>query len=79
MTASNYIVALEDKCFKANKTSLDLLQTVRDLESEIETLKFYILDLKSRLAVYVPVKTDPVDMRLAEFINNFSDRKKLKV
>ena len=77
--ASDYILQLEDKCFQANKTSLELLQRVRDLESECETLKAYIIDLKQRIAVYIPVKTDGVDMKLAEYINNYPDRKKLKI
>jgi len=46
---------------------------------EIETLKQYIIDLKSRIAVYIPVKNDQVDKRLAEYINNYPDRQKLKI
>ena len=46
---------------------------------EINTLKQYIIDLKSRIAVYIPVRGDPVDKRLAEYINNFPDRQKLKI
>jgi hypothetical protein len=38
-----------------------------------------VLDLKSRIAVYIPVKDDPVDRRLAEYINNYPDRQKLKI
>ncbi len=38
-----------------------------------------MLDLKSRIAVYIPVKDDPVDRRLAEYINNYPDRQKLKI
>ena len=45
----------------------------------METLKQYIIDLKSRIAVYIPVKDDPVDNRLAEYINNYPDRQKLKI
>ena len=77
--ASEYIIALENKCYKANKTSLDLLETVRDLESEISTLKLYIVDLKGRIAVYIPVRSDPIDVKLAEYINNYPDRQKLKI
>ena len=47
---------------------------MRDNESEVETLKSYIIDLKSRIAVYIPVKNDPVDKKLAEYINNYPDR-----
>ena len=77
--ASDYITSLEKKCYAANQTSLELLQTVRDLEMEIETLKAYIIDLKARIAVYIPVKSDPVDTKLAEYINNYPDRQKLKI
>ena len=52
---------------------------MRDLEAEVETLKAYIIDLKSRIAVYIPVKSDPIDKSLAEYINNYPDRQKLKI
>ena len=52
---------------------------MRDLECEVETLKQYSIDLKSRIAVYIPVKSDAVDTKLAEYINNYPDRKKLKI
>ena len=52
---------------------------MRDSESKIETLKTYIVDLKSRIAVYIPVKNDTIDKKLAEYINNYPDRKKLKI
>jgi len=42
-------------------------------------LKNYIVDLKARVAVYVPVRGDTVDEKMAEFINNFPDRNKLKI
>ena len=70
---------VEDKCFDANKTSLDLLASLRDTELEVETLKSYIIDLKARIAVYIPVKDDPIDKKLAEYINNYPDRQKLKI
>ena len=72
--ASSYISSLETKCFEANSTSLELLTSVRDLESEVETLKAYIIDLKSRIAVYIPIKNDNIDKKLAEYINNYPDR-----
>jgi len=45
-TASDYILALEEKVYKANKTSLELLKQLKDAEVEIETLKNYIIELK---------------------------------
>ena len=77
--ASAYIQSIEEKCFQANQTSLELLQQVRDLEAELETLQVYIMDLKSRIAVYIPVKSDAIDAKLAEYINNYPDRNKLKI
>lgn len=78
-TASDYILELEEKVYKANKTSLELLRQLKDAEVEIETLKNYIIELKQRIAVYIPVKDDPIDKRLAEFINNYPERQKLKI
>ena len=37
------------------------------------------MDLKRLVAVYIPIKDDPVDQKLSEFINNFPDRSKLKI
>ena len=48
-------------------------------DCEITTLKQYILDLKARIAVYIPIKGDPIDQKLAEYINNYPDRNKLKI
>ncbi len=77
--ASDYILELEDKVYKANKTSLELLKQLKDAEVEIETLKNYIIELKQRISVYIPVKDDAVDRKLAEFINNYPERQKLKI
>lgn len=77
--ATDYILELEEKVYKANKTSLELLKQLKDAEVEIETLKQYIIDLKQRIAVYIPVKQDHIDKKLAEFINNYPERSKLKI
>ena len=77
--ASDYISDLDNKIYKANKTSLELLKQLKDSENEVEALKNYVIDLKSRIAVYIPVKGDPIDARLAEYINNYPERSKLKI
>ena len=77
--ATDYVLELEEKVYKANKTSLELLKQLNDAEVEIETLKQYIIDLKQRIAVYIPVKEDAIDKKLAEFINNYPERSKLKI
>ena len=52
---------------------------MKDSEDEIEVLKSYIVDLKQRIAVYIPAKGDATDKKLAEYINNYPDRQKLKI
>merc|ERR1711957_1072695 len=79
MTASRYILSLEKKTHQANLISLEILKNLRDREEEVTTLKQYVIDLKSRIAVYIPVKNDIIDRKLAEYINNFPDRSKLKI
>jgi hypothetical protein len=37
------------------------LERLKEAEVEIETLKQYCLDLKSRISVYIPVKDDLID------------------
>ena len=51
-----------------------MLKQMKEYESEIESLRQYIIDLKSRIAVYIPVKNDQIDKKLAEYINNYPDR-----
>jgi formylmethanofuran dehydrogenase subunit E-like metal-binding protein len=52
---------------------------LKDSEVEIETLKNYVIDLKQKIAVYIPAKDDAIDKKLAEFINNYPERSKLKI
>ena len=78
-TITDYVLELEVKVYRANMTSLELLKQLKDAEVEIETLKQYIIDLKQRIAVYIPIKDDVVDKRLAEYINNYPERDRLKI
>ena len=77
--ATEYVLELEEKVYRANKTSLELLRQLKDSEQENTTLRDHIDDLRSRIAVYIPVKQDNVDKKLAEFINNYPERQKLKI
>ena len=77
--ASQYIMQLEEKFYESQTTQLEMLKQMKEYESEIESLRQYIIDLKSRIAVYIPVKGDLVDKKLAEYINNYPDRQKLKI
>ena len=77
--ASDYILECEAKVEVSTRRSLELLRQLKDAETEIETLKHYIIELKQRIAVYIPVKDDAIDRKLAEYINNYPERAKLKI
>jgi hypothetical protein len=77
--ATDYVVKMEEKVYKSNKISLELLKQLKDSEVEIDCLKQYIIDLKTRVAVYVPSKEDQLDKKLAEYINNYPEKNKLKI
>ena len=70
---------MEEKVYKSNKISLELLKQLKDAEVEINQLHACVTDLKQRTAVYIPFKDDHVDKKLAEFINNYPERNKLKI
>jgi chromosome segregation ATPase len=56
--SSDYIIQMEEKVYKSNKISLELLKQLKDAEVEIETLKQCVVDIKQRIEVYVPNKND---------------------
>ena len=53
---------------------MKLLEQIRDMQTELEHLKVYAVELKAKVAVYVPMKDDAVDEKLADYVNNFPDR-----
>ena len=74
-----YMQELEEKLYNSNRNCLNLLKKLREQEEEVVALKSYILELKARVAIYIPIKEDPLDVKLAEYINNYPDRAKLKI
>ena len=46
---------------------------------EVDSLKAYVTDLTARLNVYIPIKTDPIDTELAQYMNNYPDKRKIKI
>ncbi len=48
----------------------DLLVQVKEREQELERMSEYLNDLQKINFVYQPVKDDPIDKKLAEYINN---------
>ena len=75
----DYMADVEEKLYQSNLRNLELLRRLKQDETEIAGLKSYILELKARVAIYVPVKEDPLDVKMADYINNYPDRTKLKI
>ena len=40
----------------------------------MERLKLFVVELKAKVAIYVPIKDDPIDEKLADYVNNYPDR-----
>lgn len=78
-TAGDYLLEQEEKTNKANQTALALLSKLKEADEEIEELKQYILELKSKMHQYVPVKGDAVDQAIADYINDEADKSSIKV
>ena len=70
---------LEKRMYEANQRSLETLRSMRDLEVENGALKSYIIDLKAKVSIYLPDKNDAIDMKVAEYVNNYPDRSQLKI
>ena len=64
---------LKAKYTEASQKPLNLLKDLKSAEEEIDSLKAYIIDLKARVNIYLPFQDDPVDHRLAEYINSQPD------
>ncbi len=58
---------------------MELLKQLKDAEDEIDGLKSYIIELRQRMSVYIPFTDDDIDVKLAEFINNYPERQKMKI
>ena len=55
---SDYLTEVEQKTYDANLNALNMLRQLKRAELENEALKAYILELKSKVAIYVPIRGD---------------------
>ena len=76
--ATEYIISMEEKVYKSNKISLELLSQLKDAEIELSATPVIIADYRTRYA-YNPISSDAIDIRLSEFINLHPDRPHLKM
>ena len=79
MQSVKYMESLEKRIYDASMSNLETLRALRDQELEISTLKSYIISLKAKVSIYLPVKADPIDVKIADYINNYPERSKLKI
>ena len=79
MQSLKYMESLEKRIYDASMSNLETLRALRDQELEISTLKSYIISLKAKVSIYLPVKADPIDVKIADYINNYPERSKLKI
>ena len=49
------------------------------LRLDIKELTDILNDVANKMQFYVPVKTDNIDLTLSDYINNYPDKKKLKI
>ena len=56
-----------------------MLKQLKEADEEIDQLKEHIIELRQRMSIYIPFTDDDIDVRLAEFINNYPERQKMKI
>ena len=44
--STDYVLDIEEKVYKANKTAIDLLKQLKQSEDQVDQLKQYCMDLK---------------------------------
>jgi glycerophosphoryl diester phosphodiesterase len=71
--ASDYLFRQSESTLNESKTIDKLIDDIGDKEKEIETLKQLIDKARKRVPLYVPIKDDPIDTALAEYLNSRSD------
>jgi hypothetical protein len=42
-------------------------------------MKLYVSSMRAKFSIYIPDKEDPIDNQLAEYINNYPERSKLRI
>lgn len=77
--ANQYVLTMEEKVYKSNKISLELLRRLKDAEVELDTLKQYCRELKVTMPAYKHVKDDEIDRRLADYVNSHTNMQKLRI
>ena len=70
---SDYLLTSSTSRLQLSQAAQTLSLHMHSKEDEIDQLKEVISKLKKRMVVYVPVKDDPTDVALADYLNNRDD------
>eukprot|EP01017_Pseudomicrothorax_dubius_P039145 TRINITY_DN5962_c0_g4_i1.p1 TRINITY_DN5962_c0_g4~~TRINITY_DN5962_c0_g4_i1.p1 ORF type:complete len:816 (-),score=343.55 TRINITY_DN5962_c0_g4_i1:188-2635(-) len=76
---AEYIINQDEKAYDLQKIVIYLKGVIAEKDDYVNNLKKLIVEMKEKSAIYVPVKDDPIDRRLADYLNNVSDPNKLRV
>ena len=52
---------------------------IHEKDDYVDNLKKLILEMKEKTNIYIPISNDPIDNKLADFLNNIKDEHKLRV
>lgn len=73
------IIGQEEKSYEQQKLVIYLKGVITEKEEYIQNLKKLIVEMKEKSAIYIPIRDDPVDARLADYLNTTHDQNKLKI
>lgn len=76
--SNEMVLKMEEKVYQSEKTNnLELLKQLQAAEVEITCLEEKIHSIGYR--IYFPMRNDPIECKVAEYVNNHPDREKFKI
>lgn len=76
---ANYVISQDEKNYDLQKIIIYLKNVIGEKDDYIDNLKKLILEMKEKTNIYIPISSDPIDNRLADYLNNIKDENKLRV
>lgn len=69
---------LNEQILELNRGVKELNLQIKDRDDYVSSLKKVIVEIREGNPLYIPVKGDPVDNALADYINSLNDPGKVK-
>lgn len=86
LAVNEKLVTLEEEYYASKTIQLDLLEQLKNLEEQFQSSLTKIDELlrlnkilENNQAVYIPRKSDRIDTLLAQFLNSYPDRDRLRI